>query len=1118
MNIAGMRRGLKTQKTLKARNLMQSPKDCYKTAQKIFGTGRGGSCMLEIPESEFGAFWATILMDRGEASKVIADILTFLFQYDEKPQKVAQKLSSAGIDPDYFLSCVLNTLEFIKIFVPFQSDKKELVAALEKLGERDEGGRHFSESRIRAAYTSLRKRLGVGSSKEITSLIVDISSLVEGDLTQMMAVMHGMPGASELPTSNVDDVENVHREFPFAFPCLLRKLREGGQNAREAAEEVKKLLFHMSEQLLMVSPQMVQLQILALLKVLREILLENPTDNLDWLNKATQVVSKFFKWPRPYCDVAQECLNMMAAEMRAPGHTMREQLIREYPMLHPEYEAEDHMAFEELGPPGDAVVRVLTNGRNEHCIFLSVILSEADRKQSRESLRKSVQTLKIQILMHMISCDLDLNDEDPDDPLGLEFATPEMIDGYYQRALDIHETCLELPIEEPSDEPDASTPANNAAVPRSGASKSLPGGPCKVYRESMMKALLDDINPRNKATLRRATVQDQQYALYTSYGAGDRPISRASCAQRYSLSLGESTRPSVMMGSIAPGNLSLAPVNEAVPADQSSPALPPRPGAEAVPGPPEQEVSDCGGFDVEVPQFPPMQIEVKHLGSYSARRNSKVPASGGASVGLYVGDFEEDAQHLLKLVQNVVERSAPLTGPLKPMVVEEEDDMDFGEYPEDMLLTRGSTLDATLDGDALLGDDDMDPEVEEGRESHLTVTVPPSQRPKMRIVIMGGNIVWHRFVCSVVNLTEKYGNWMDEVDLLVYTLPPGHNEIAKYLACQDLWYRRHIYAPFLEGPPNLAPQYSIDDEMHERCLDGQFTYIVDRMKQSDNIGIGGILNSLPVQVLRENFQNYMRTARCRTPIAINECLCWKADETSRSSDVASESFFNSRQSIIIPFLCSVEIGLLAEVERFRQDKMQNSRSRVDSEADAAPVSSSVRDNDFAAGYKTSVLVHIEAPSIGSSKTPRANEEEASYLPDTVCFSTITITNTMLRCGPSEVQPDEPDPNDDRATPLESWLVLQTRPCAGPLLEYKALRTGLRDRQAETLIGALKDRSLMSERKHASRVNVSVAEGGDPFYILVDGSVRGPFTKVSLQPLAHVPPINVMSFFPVQESL
>lgn len=65
-----------------------------------------------------------------------------------------------------------------------------------------------------------------------------------------------------------------------------------------------------------------QERILALMFMLREFLTISPTADQTWMQGASDVLVRLYKWPMPYGLIARQMLDFISLERRSPGTVM----------------------------------------------------------------------------------------------------------------------------------------------------------------------------------------------------------------------------------------------------------------------------------------------------------------------------------------------------------------------------------------------------------------------------------------------------------------------------------------------------------------------------------------------------------------------------------------------------------------------------------------------------------------------------------------------------------------------------------------------------------------------------------------------------------------------------
>ena len=99
-----------------------------------------------------------------------------------------------------------------------------------------------------------------------------------------------------------------------------------------------------------------------------------------------------------------------------------------------------------------------------------------------------------------------------------------------------------------------------------------------------------------------------------------------------------------------------------------------------------------------------------------------------------------------------------------------------------------------------------------------------SIKPLLKLVLMGSNLILHKFLCAYAAVYEENAELLKSVDMRIYVCPEGQNDMGRFLAWTDKWYQRHVFAPFSSGVP-LAPQYSTKETFPASLLDECEMYV-----------------------------------------------------------------------------------------------------------------------------------------------------------------------------------------------------------------------------------------------------------------------------------------------------
>jgi hypothetical protein len=87
------------------------------------------------------------------------------------------------------------------------------------------------------------------------------------------------------------------------------------------------------------------------------------------------------------------------------------------------------------------------------------------------------------------------------------------------------------------------------------------------------------------------------------------------------------------------------------------------------------------------------------------------------------------------------------------------------------------------------------------------VKLSDDDKIKIKIILMGSDLVVHRFLTAYVALYTKKDFTLSNYKFEVFVVPEGKNNLGVFLARSDKWYRRHIFDSF-KGSLGICPQYS----------------------------------------------------------------------------------------------------------------------------------------------------------------------------------------------------------------------------------------------------------------------------------------------------------------------
>lgn len=202
-----------------------------------------------------------------------------------------------------------------------------------------------------------------------------------------------------------------------------------------------------------------------------------------------------------------------------------------------------------------------------------------------------------------------------------------------------------------------------------------------------------------------------------------------------------------------------------------------------------------------------------------------------------------------------------------------------------------------------------------GASSERKVTV--------RVAMSGGDRLTHQILCSMIRMYKTVPTITESVNFLFYPVPLVENSLACYLARNDSWYRRHVYAPF-STPKFLVPWVKVEP-------------LEDAKTNTDATVMGKVFNGL--------LNSYVREAKQQLPIRVWSCNVYdhkpawdhKVDakdsrrrRQTSSIDGEPVPVITETPAQILPFFQRVEIGHRAELARYIQREEEKAKKLLQS--------------------------------------------------------------------------------------------------------------------------------------------------------------------------------------------
>eukprot|EP00602_Paraphysomonas_sp_CaronLab_P007341 CAMPEP_0185034502 /NCGR_PEP_ID=MMETSP1103-20130426/24456_1 /TAXON_ID=36769 /ORGANISM="Paraphysomonas bandaiensis, Strain Caron Lab Isolate" /LENGTH=1089 /DNA_ID=CAMNT_0027571189 /DNA_START=131 /DNA_END=3400 /DNA_ORIENTATION=+ len=1045
---------------------------------------------IVLVPGEYASFWSSITRERSTCARYMARIVILLINLEKDQAKTEKALLNHKYGTiDNFITLLLNTIQFLDIFVGFDPANEAYISAMEKYDMAKKATPIFKNKRIDDGLNGLARRRA-NKGKTAVKMLVDCSTL-ESEEEMRHSAMSDITCSSVMTIDRSDVEFNTECslvDFPFTFTALTRMTR--ADVSPLIFDEVLKQLEGAGSALS--SMAAMQGRTLALMFMLREFLTISPTADQAWMHRAGEVLIGLYKWPRPYGLIARDLLEFISVEKRSPGYHLRQRILAENPDMQPSV-----MCHQCKGTPLDAAVPYLQHIDDQYysttsshvylfldksqplcCTNRYLLLSELrDRSDTIESsssgmtaMSKHMSTtthalstagqdrllsLRREILLHILDLDFCIRDKPPPgvknaivDSLGLDGMDEWQVAVWYCRALAIVEKAKELPVHSTTTEKDGVNRGDESTGPSMQAMYgSIPGGLAKLYRESMLAELLHEICPNKTFAPRRSEniVPSDKRKSY------NRPPSLSFPLTLEEIQSCKKDQDDVCNDPSGPARDSSA---EATMADVSSAT------SEPAHPKPEHALQPPVVFGQQAPHLPDLTFQVYDIEVVGGGPESMAAAPSSKTIDVKSGYRElrntygyvhiyQDSDCIMKMISDV--------------------------------LTTWNEL----YGDPQSG------------------SVEPSQRILVKAVLMGCNIVIHRFLCAYVVLLTDHPDLTSKIDLRLYLVPVGNNKLGTFLARSDKWYRRHIYDSF-RGPLGICPQYPYDSECSVESLEDS-----------------GIQKSLPVTSLRKLLQDYVRQANNTYNVCVFEVLCWAASEEptspSSSSPRASGSFESddpstllhsqSSPDIVIPFVMQIEIGFKAQLERFKHAPMetlhqkQPLKTSMNFTAKATPKEIVMDRDSHISPIELSISYMPCSMSGAATNRGMPNKDQTSAMSKIDSYANLSFNNFPMASssrddylgGSSEGVDQQLVPN----APHVNFLVMNTQPCKGPLYDAYVARKR-NQRSVDEFFKALKDPESFESPQAIGAVEVDVINTKDKFHILVDGALYGPFRRIVIR--------------------
>ena len=358
----------------------------------------------------------------------------------------------------------------------------------------------------------------------------------------------------------------------------------------------------------------------------------------------------------------------------------------------------------------------------------------------------------------------------------------------------------------------------------------------------------------------------------------------------------------------------------------------------------------------------------------------------------------------------------------------------------------------------------------------------------LRLCIMGDDSVIHRILCSFVSFHHEFEERFKRLSIRIFIVPTSrHNcQLASYLAREDAWYRRQIFAPFcapIPIVPRMQPSRAFGDP------NGKATN-----PSWDDTG-----PPIPELMLHELLQDYIRSARYVAPICVFDCECWEP----KGGNTNYESSLNPMllPDMTIPFCLGMEIGILSRADLYRRNSIDskissNNKDFVDKDTPLSHVLLSKyfrrtweKDSNDNGGANDITLSYTEVGPSGNPTGPTCSIASSSYFRIALRNVSLHAEAAACRGAPSHPGLSHLDMHILESKSANQFSeILQRHVSVSKKSSVASLQ-----KDADSVM-----QSLLSEGRRLQVTDLEIASLSE-FHVLIDGELIGPFSRVRIRP-------------------
>ena len=349
----------------------------------------------------------------------------------------------------------------------------------------------------------------------------------------------------------------------------------------------------------------------------------------------------------------------------------------------------------------------------------------------------------------------------------------------------------------------------------------------------------------------------------------------------------------------------------------------------------------------------------------------------------------------------------------------------------------------------------------------------------LRICVMGSNAILHRILCNYVCFRHEYEKRFSKLSIRLYVVPTArHNcDLATYLAREDAWYKRQVYSPFSTRLP-IIPTVKEATAPPDAPMSATWWDDVNNAPP------------IPMNMLKELMQDYIRSARNIVSLCIFDCQCWEDEDDEQQKSRAAGDDAMVPPDVTIPFCVGAEIGIRARAELYRQKS-------AGTKLDTVSLDSILGTKDFRKTWSKDANDVGAVDDLSGSfteVTPSGVPTSEKLLPDG-SFYRIALRNVPMHA-------DVVASRGSNSHPSFSSMDLHVLPRNAATFMDTLQKTSASSKQSHSTSTKETNavvHTMLSEGFRQQVNHLDVKSSGAPFVVMLDGQCFGAFKRIRIVP-------------------